>query len=89
MMDACDSECHRPIMGLRRHFWICAGRARYTHACLPLSLVVSLVRMQEGTWPMYPMEGVTSQPQAVTTGRPTQVNTGKLLSQATRDDTRE
>ena len=37
---------------------------------------------------MYPMDGVMSQPQAVTAGRPTHVNTGKLLSQATCDDTR-
>ena len=36
---------------------------------------------------MYPMEGVTSQPQAVTAGRPTHVKTGKLFNQATREDT--
>ena len=37
---------------------------------------------------MYPIEGVTSHPQAVTAGRPTHVNTGKLFSHATCEETR-
>jgi hypothetical protein len=46
------------------------------------------VAMSQHTCPMYPIEGVTSQPQAVTACRPTHVNTGKLFSHATCEDTR-
>jgi hypothetical protein len=37
---------------------------------------------------MYPIEGVTSHPQAVTAGRPTHVKIGKLFSHATYEETR-
>lgn len=41
------------------------------------------------TCPTYPMLGASSQPQAVRTGKPTQVKTGKLLSGGHRLETRE